>query len=169
MPKLTAMLIDGAVDAIVTTDVEIRGISNMKFRALCSASPCVFYPRGHRFERMRYVSVGDLQGERILTAYNAPHSLAPSNTASYLQEHGVLPDTAVSVPDGDTAFMAVSIGMGIFVASHLCDGFAVRHGVESVDLQCDLDSVVLGIAWKAGSPDIDAFVDSSLKLFEDKE
>lgn len=169
LPKLTAMLIDGAVDAIVTTDVEIRGISNMKFRALCSASPCVFYPRGHRFERMRYVSVGDLQGERILTAYNAPHSLAPSNTASYLQEHGVLPDTAVSVPDGDTAFMAVSIGMGIFVASHLCDGFAVRHGVESVDLQCDLDSVVLGIAWKAGSPDIDAFVDSSLKLFEDKE
>ena len=75
----------------------------------------------------------------------------------------------VSVPDGDTAFMAVSIGMGIFVASHLCDGFAVRHGVESVDLQCDLDNVVMGIAWKAGSNNIDAFVNSASKLFEGKE
>ena len=65
--------------------------------------------------------------------------------------------------------MAVIIGMGIFVASHLCDGFAVRHGVESVDLQMRLGQRCFGDSLEGGSPDIDAFIiDSSLKLFEDK-
>lgn len=165
LPKLTAMLIDGAADIIITTDVEVRGIEGISFLPLKHATPCVFFAKGHRFEQMESVSVDDLKDEAILTAYNAPHALAPSNTTAYLRKHGALPDSALPLPDGDTAFLAVGVGMGIFLASHLCDEFATRFDVKSIDLQADLSSVALGVAWKRTTPAIDAFVSASKNVF----
>lgn len=157
LAQLTDLLMDNAVDLIVTCDTEVAGLTGVQFVPLATQGPCVFFPPGHRYERMRYVEPVDLEGEIIISAYNSAVSMMPSKTANTLMASGITGKATRYFPDGDTAFLAVRIGLGIFIASHLCDDFATRHHVKSVDLKADLPLVTLGVAWKQDDKRIETF------------
>lgn len=159
MPELSGLLLDGSVDFIVTTDHEAGTLGEANFHALLSRGPCVFFPRGHRFEGRSAVTVEDLEGETLVTAYEAYSTKVLSKAGSLLMGRGVSIRDAVPYLDGDTAFLAVQAGQGVFVASHLCDEFAEeRYGLMSADLDAGLPKVTMGVAWKTEDPAIDAFV-----------
>lgn len=166
LAQLTNQLMDNAVDFIITCDTEVAGLADISFAPLLAQSPCVFFPVGHRFERMRYVETADLEGESIISAYNSAISMMPSKTANALMASGVMGKAAQHFPDGDSAFMAVRIGLGVFIASHLCDEFAARHNVASVDLKADLPLVTLGVAWRQDDARINAFIEAAKRTLE---
>lgn len=151
-----AMLRNRTVDAVLVHDVEVASTEGLTFQTLATAQACVFYPRGHRFERLRYVTPDDLAGECIVSPYERGGE--GSATGSMLQGSGIDLRGAYTVDSGDSAFLAVQSGIGVLVASHLCDGYAARYdGVQSADLQSSLPLVQLGLAWVEGNPHIDAF------------
>lgn len=139
---LTERLMDGTLDAAVTTNLEIAKIDVASFTPLITAGPCVYYPRGHRFASKSSVTIDDLAEEAVLGAYGT--GLSPSG--AHLHNLGLPAEGLTQYLDGDTAFLATGAGLGVFVASHLCDQFARHFPVESVDLDAPLGSVVLGIA-----------------------
>lgn len=157
LPRLTNMLLDGSVDIIVSTDSEVGGIADVHFQPLLTRGPCVFFAPGHPFEERSYVTVADLDGQDLVTAYESFASKILSRTGSILLDRGVSIRNAVSCADGDTAFMAVQAGIGVFVASHLCDEYATRFNVSSVDLEIGLPDVTMGLAWCGGDDVLASF------------
>ena len=154
---LTERLVDGTVDVAITTDIEVAKLDGVTFVPLTEASPCVYYPTGHRFERMSYVTLEDLAQENVLGAYGSQHGSGLSASGSSLEGLGLPAEGLAQYPDGDTVFLAVSVGLGVFAASHLCDRFAERYGVSSVDLGAPLPKVTLGIAYGADTDNVEAF------------
>jgi DNA-binding transcriptional LysR family regulator len=154
-----AMLRNRTVDAVIVHDVEVSNTEGLTFQALATAQACVYYPAGHRFERLRYVTTEDLAGECIVSPYGrgSGQNIEVSPTGAMLQGSGIDLRGAYTVDGGDAAFLAVQAGIGVLVASHLCDGYAARYGVRSADLQSSLPLVQLGLAWMEGNPRIDAF------------
>ena len=161
MATLTEYLIDDAVDVVVTIDIEVEKIDGVVFTPLIASTPCVYCPAGHRLLEMETVTLDDLAGESILGAYGFAHGGALSRTGQYLENEGIPVESLVRYPDGDTVFLAVSTGAGVFVASHLCDAFAARFGVESVDLRANLPQVKMGLAFRNASLLVEIFTDAA--------
>lgn len=166
LAALTERLVDGTVDVAITTDIEVAKLDGVNFVPLTEASPCVYYPEGHRFERMNYVTPEDLLLENVLGAYGSQHGSGLSASGSSLQGLGLSAEGLAQYPDGDTVFLAVSVGLGVFVASHLCDGFAKHYGVRSVDLHAPLPKVMLGIAYGADTDNAETFVRVAKRVIE---
>lgn len=148
MPQITIMLLEDLLDAAVTASTEVDGIAGVRFHPLATEGPCVFFPPGHKFDRMKSVTLQDLEEETLLSAYGVPMTRYLSSTGSLLEAKGIALHASTKCRDGDTAFMAVRAGMGLFVASHLCDAYAQALGIHSVDLDANLPQVTMGIAWK---------------------
>lgn len=149
--ELTDMLAQGAVDAVVTVRSEIPD-GSFGFERLGSAGPCVFVARNHRLVGMPRVTAADLAGEPLVSPYASLDASHAGPTVAALASHGVDLSGAQPVSDGDTAFMAVQAGLGVFVASHLCDEFAGRYDVRSIDLDAGLAPAELVFAWKDDGP-----------------
>lgn len=164
LAQLTDMLLEDAVDVIITCDTEVSDASNISFAPLLTQTPCVFFPAGHRFSDMSHITPKELEGETVISAYNSVVSMMPSKTGSTLIMSGTLEKASRYFADGDTAFMAVRAGHGVFIASHLCNEFAARHGVESIDLHANLPLVTMGIAWKQDDPRIDELVATAKRI-----
>lgn len=49
LAQLTDLLLEDAVDAIVTCDTEVSDVASISFAPLLTQTPCVFFPTGHRF------------------------------------------------------------------------------------------------------------------------
>lgn len=150
----------GVVDAVVTNHTEVQTTDGTtQFHPLFEGSACVFFARGHRFGQMHYVTPADLADEHLFTAYFAPHMVGgTSKTGSILAGHGIDFSRAELVDDGDTAFLSVQAGLGVFIASHLCDEFARKYDVLSVDLEAGLGAAVAGVAWRGQNELVDAFI-----------
>lgn len=157
--RLTGLLETGEVDAVLTCATEAtdpRG--RVRFHPLVARGPCVFFPKGHRFSSFTQVRPPDLASENIIMAYLPSPSGEASKTRAILSAHGIDFGRAHYADDGDTGFLAVQAGLEVFVASHLCDAFAARYGVESVDLDAGLPDAVLGVAWIKGSEAVETFI-----------
>lgn len=153
--KLTEMLVDDALDAAITVRSEATS-AQLSFRALREGAACVYIAKGHRLAHKERVMPNDLRGERVISPYAAPIQGSASGTASILIGHGLDMSNAVLSEDGDTTFMEVQANMGVFVASHLCDEFAERYEVASVEFDAGLEPAVLGLAWRKDIPLIDS-------------
>lgn len=149
--ELTDMLARGAVDAIVTVRSEVSS-GSYGFKSLYTGLPCIYVARNHRLAGMPYVTAADLAGEQLVSPYVSSNAVHVGPTAASLVSHGIDFSDAQPVADGDTAFMAVQAGLGVFVASHLCDEFAGRYDVRSVDLDVGLEPAELVFAWKNDGP-----------------
>ncbi|WP_304426183.1 LysR family transcriptional regulator [uncultured Adlercreutzia sp.] len=158
MPQISLLLLEDHIDVAITASTELDGSEGVHFHPLATAGPCVYFPRGHKFSRMKSVTLEDLQSETLLSAYGVPMTRFLSATGTLLEAQGIELRTATNCRDGDTAFMAVRAGMGLFVASHLCDAYAEALGIASVDLDANLPSITLGIAWKQDDPRIDQLI-----------
>ncbi len=154
MPQISLMLMEGIVDAAVTADTELAGLPDIQFHALATGAPCAFFARGHKFSRMKSITLDDLKDETLLNAYGVPTTRLLSTSGSGLEAKGLKLTGALNCRDGDTAFMAARAGMGVFVASHLCDSYAEALGLDSVNLDADLPLITMGIAWKEDDPRI---------------
>ena len=158
MPQISLMLTEGIVDVAITADTELGGLLDVKFHPLASGSPCVFFAPGNKLSRLKSVTVEDLKGETLLNAYGVPTTRFLSATGTGLESKGVELHSAINCRDGDTAFMAARAGMGVFVASHLCDAYAEALGLDSVDLDTDLPLISMGVAWKEDDSRIDQLI-----------
>lgn len=157
LPQLTNLLIDGSVDVIITTDSEMGGIGEACFHPLVTSGPCAFFSHNHNFEEKASITLKDLEGESLVTAYETFATKILSRTGSILLEQGISIRNAIPCADGDTAFMAAQTGMGVFIASHLCDEYAKRFAVHSADLEANLPLVTMGVAWRKDDEDIRSF------------
>lgn len=166
MPQITVMLLEDLLDVAITANTEVDGIDEVRFHPLSTAGPCVFFPPGHKFERMKSVTLEDLENETLLSAYGVPMTRYLSTTGSLLEAKGIELRASTNCRDGDTAFMAVRGGMGLFVASHLCDAYAQALGVRSVDLDASLPQVTMGIAWKADDARIDRLITAAEQVLD---
>lgn len=158
MPQISLLLLEDQLDVAVTASTELDGIDDVHFHPLTTAGPCVYFPQGHKFSRMKSVALEDLQGETLLSAYGVPMTRFLSPTGTLLESKGIELHAATNCRDGDTAFMAVRAGMGLFVASHLCDAYAEALEIASVDLDANLPSITLGIAGKIDDTRIDQLI-----------
>lgn len=167
MTELTGLLIDGSIDFVITTNFEMGSIEGISFHPLITRTACVFVPPGHPLSNSSSITLEDLEGETLIAAYEAGAAKILSKTGNYLIEKGISIKSALSFPDGDTAFLAVQSGEGIFVASHLCDEFArQRFGVPPVDLDAGLPDVTMGVAWKNDDPAIDDFIEAARTVLD---
>lgn len=145
LSNLTNRLINGTVDIAFTTDIEIAKLEVSSFTPLSAASPCVYFPPKHKFERMNYITVEDLASENVIGAYGKHNGVGLSASGTYLESLGLPSEGLTLYNDGDTVFLAVMAHMGVFIASHLCDEYAKRYGALSVDLVSSLPEVTLGV------------------------
>lgn len=162
---LTDYLIDDVIDLAITTDIEASKIDSAQFVPLVESSACVFCSKTHRFASMQAVTVDDLLEESILGAYGLSHRRGLSRTGEHLEALGIPAESLVTHLDGDTVFLSVGAGMGVFVASHLCNAFAARYGVVSVPLDAPLPGVTMGLAFKQASPFVEDFVLTAKRYF----
>lgn len=157
MGELTLMLESGELDAAVTVQTEVAGAA-FGFRPLGEGGSCVFVGSRHRLAEKPLVTPADLAGETVLSPYAPTDGRALRGTAAVLTGHGVDLGRAQFTEDGDTAFMMVQAGLGVFVASHLCDEFARNYDVVAVDLDAGLQPAVSGLAWKVETPAVRTLV-----------
>lgn len=166
LSTLTERLVDGTIDVAVTTDLEIEKLDSVLFTPLLTASPCVYFPEGHIFERMKYVTLQDLKNEHVLGAYGSRSNDTLSPTGRHLRDIGISSDSLSRYPDADTTFLAVGAGFGVFLASHLCDQFAAHYHVKSVELECPLPQVTLGIARRIDTVRSQAFIEAAQQIVQ---
>jgi len=164
---LTDPLLNGSLDLIITHELEIEDHPGVKFHPLLSAGPCAFVSTNHPLSHKKIIRRENLRGELLLADSFSDSTLALTKTAQHFQKLGVDYSNAQPVNDGDVIFSMVEAGLGIFLASHLCDGFMKKHNVVSVDLDIGFGLAVLGIAWKTDSLKVDDFIACAREVLKD--
>jgi DNA-binding transcriptional LysR family regulator len=145
---LTNLLLNNSLDLIVTHEIEVTGLMDIEFQPLTSASCCLFVSKEHRLASYTRVGLEVLEGETLIVDSLSETDRALSKGSQYLERKGVNYQNAQFVSNGDVIFSMVEAGLGVFIASHLCDEFARRYKVVGIDLDIPVGDAVLGLAWK---------------------
>ena len=155
---LTDPLLNGTLDLIITHELEIAGHPSIIFHPLLAAGPCAYLPIGHPLSQKKCIHLEDLKNEKLLADSYSDSSLALTKTGQHFQQVGVDFSNAQPVNDGEVIFSMIEAGLGIFLASHLCDGFIKNNKVIVVDLDIGFGNAILGIAWKQDSQKVKDFL-----------
>lgn len=164
---LTDPLLNGLLDLIITHELEIEDHPSIRFQPLLTAGPCAFVSANHPLSQKEFMTVENLKGEPLLADSFSDSTIALTKTGQYFQKLGVDFSNAQPVNDGDVIFSMVEAGLGIFLASHLCDGFMKKRNVVAVNLEMGLGNAVLGIAWKQDSQKVDNFIVCAREVLKD--
>lgn len=164
---LTDPLISGSLDLIITHELEIEDHPSIKFQPLLEAGPCVFVSANHPLSQKEIIRPENLKGEMLLADSFSDSSLALTKTAQHFKKIGIDFSNAQPVNDGDVIFSMVEAGLGIFLASHLCDGFMNKRNVVAIDLDVGLGNAKLGIAWKMDSQKVEDFIACARDVLKD--
>jgi LysR family transcriptional regulator, transcription activator of glutamate synthase operon len=155
---LTDLVLNGSLDLIITHELEIADHPNIKFQPLLSAGPCAYLPMNHPLSQKTCIHLEDLKNEILLADSYSDSTLALTKTGQHFNQVGVDYSNAQPVNDGEVIFSMVEAGLGIFLASHLCDGFIKNSKVLAVDLDIGFGNAILGIAWKQDSQKINDYI-----------
>lgn len=164
---LTDPLLNGSLDLIITHELEIADHPSLKFQPLLKAGPCAFVPTDHPLSRKKCIHLEDLKGEVLLADSYSDSILALTKTGQHFLKVGVDYSNAHPVNDGEVIFSMLEAGLGIFLASHLCDGFMKNRKVVAVDLDIGGGDAILGIAWKQDGQKVDAFMACAREVLKD--
>jgi len=163
--QLTKLLMNDTLDLIVTHQLEIADQPSVHFHKLAVGECCLFVQKNHRLVNANHLAADDLKGEKLLVDCQPDELHALSKGALHLESAGVDFHGADGVPDGDVIFSMVEAGLGIFIASHLCDRFAANYDVVAVDLDLDVGKAVMGLAWVNDTQAIKRFVNCADVVF----
>jgi DNA-binding transcriptional LysR family regulator len=164
---LTDLLLNGSLDLIITHELEIADHPSIRFRPLLTAGPCAFVPPNHPLSSKECIHLENLKDEVLLADSYSDSALALTKTAQHFHQVGVDYSNARPVNDGEVIFSMVEAGLGIFLASHLCDGFMKNHNVVAVDLDLDCGDAILGIAWREDSQKVENFISCAREILKD--
>jgi DNA-binding transcriptional LysR family regulator len=164
---LTDLLNNGSLDLIITHELEIADHPGIKFQPLLAAGPCVYVPANHPLALKASIQMEDLKNEVILADSYSDSTLALTRTAQHFYKLGVDYSNAQPVNDGDVISSMVEAGLGIFLASHLCDGFMETRNIVAVDLDINAGNAILGIAWKQEIRKVDDFIACARDVLKD--
>lgn len=164
---LTDLLLNGSLDLIITHELEIVDHPSIKFKPLIAAGPCAFVCKNHPLSQKECIHLENLKDEVLLADSYSDSTLALTTTAQQFHKVGVDYSNAQPVNDGEVIFSMVEAGLGIFLASHLCDGFMKSRNVVAVDLDIGLGKAILGIAWKQDSRKVDDFIACACEVLKD--
>jgi LysR family transcriptional regulator, transcription activator of glutamate synthase operon len=155
---LTDPLLNGSLDLIITHELEVADHPSVKFQPLLAAGPCAFVPTNHPLSLNECIHLENLKDEVLLADSYSDSTLALTKTGQHFQKVGVDYRNAHPVNDGEVIFSMVEAGLGIFLASHLCDGFMKSHNIVAIDLDLGCGDAILGIAWKQDSRKVEDFI-----------
>lgn len=164
---LTDPLLNGLLDLIITHELEVEDHKSLRFQPLLTAGPCAFVSTNHPFSRKEFIHLENLKGEILLADSFSDSTLALTKTGQHFHKLGVDYSNAQPVNDGDVIFSMVEAGLGIFLASHLCDGFMKKRNVVAVNLDIGFSNAILGIAWKQDSRKVDDFIACAREVLKD--
>jgi DNA-binding transcriptional LysR family regulator len=155
---LTDLLLNGSLDMIVTYNLEIEDHPNIKYHPLLETYCCAFVPASHPLSLKNCIQPADLKGEVLLADSYSDSNLALTKWGQHFKKLGVDFSKAHPVSDGDVITSLVEAGLGIFLASHVWDGFMKNRNVVAVELDIGDKNWTLGIAWKQDSRKVDDFI-----------